>query len=164
MRTPEARTVNFLGAAACAAMLLYAIFYVQRHLGLEPCPLCIFQRVTIAFLGVFFLIAALHGARNPSRYIYAFLIGLASSATVAVASRHVYIQAQPPGSVPACGAPLAAMIQFMPFTDVLKKVLKGGGECAKIDWTFLGLAMPWWVMFCALALGMIGVWANTRRA
>ena len=39
----------------------YAL-YAQHGLGLEPCPLCIFQRVGVIALGVVFLVAALH---NP---------------------------------------------------------------------------------------------------
>jgi disulfide bond formation protein DsbB len=50
-----------------------------------------------------------------------------------------------------------------PLTDVLVKVLTGSGECAKVDWRFLGLAMPAWVLIAAAGLGGFGVWANARR-
>ena len=131
---------------------------------LEPCPLCIFQRITIAALGVVFIVAA-HPQRPQSgaRYVYAALIGVASLATIGVAGRHVYIQSLPPGSVPSCGAPLEVMMRFSPLTQVIKKVLTGGGECSVINWRFLGLSMPWWVLLLALALGVVGVWANLRR-
>src|SRR5688572_2811552 len=106
----ERRAVNFIGAFACAALLGYA-YYAERRLGLDPCPLCIFQRVTFAALGVVFLIATLHNARGWGRYVYAGLIGLASLATLGLAARHVYIQSLPPGSVASCGAPLEVMLQ-----------------------------------------------------
>ena len=44
----------------------------------------------------------------------------------------------------------------MPVTEVVTKVLTGSGECGKVDWTFLGLSMPWWV---AISLGVLGAWA-----
>jgi len=161
-RVPSRRALNFIGAFACAGLLAYA-YYSQHHYAIEPCPLCIFQRVTMAALGVVFLIAALHNARTWCAYVYAALIGLASLATVGLAGRHIYIQSLPPGSVPSCGAPLEVMLQFTPFAEVVRKVLKGGGECADINWTFLGLSMPVWVFICALALGVLGIWANVRR-
>ncbi|MDR2216246.1 MAG: disulfide bond formation protein B, partial [Nevskiaceae bacterium] len=50
-----------------------------------------------------------------------------------------------------------------PLTDVLKKVLTGSGECAKVDWTFLGLSMPGWVLICAVGLGVAGIVINWPR-
>jgi len=156
------RLLNFAGFLACAALMGYAL-YAQHGLGLEPCPLCIFQRVGVISLGVVFLVAALHNPRGWGRYVYGGLIGLAALATAGVSARHLYIQSQPAGSVPSCGAPLDVMIQFTPLFEVVKKVLFGGGECQKIDWTFLGLSMPAWVLICALALGAAGVLVNMRR-
>jgi hypothetical protein len=74
-------------------------------------------------------------------------------AAIGVALRQLYIQSLPPDSVPACGASLDFMLKVFPLTDVLlTKVLTGSGECAKIDWRFLGLAMPAWVLIAALGL------------
>jgi disulfide bond formation protein DsbB len=73
------------------------------------------------------------------------------------------VQSLPPGSVPSCGAPLDVMLQFSPIFDVVKQVLAGGGECQEVNWQFLGLAMPAWVLICALVLGVAGVLANVRR-
>ena len=139
----------------------YAL-YSQHVLGLEPCPLCIFQRVGVISLGVVFLLAALHNPRGWFRYVYVALIGIAALATIGVASRHLYVQAQPPGSVPSCGAPLDILWQYSPALEVVKTVLKGGGECQEVNWQFLGLAMPAWVLICAVLLGAWGVVANAR--
>ena len=156
------RLLNALGAIACFAMLGYAYFaqYVQH---LEPCPLCMFQRVTVLALGIVFLVAAVHGARGWGRYVYAALIAVAALATVGVAARHLYIQSLPPGSVPACGAPLDVLVRMFPITTVIAKVLRGGGECAQVNWTFLGLAMPGWVLIAAAVLGAFGVMTNVMR-
>jgi protein dithiol:quinone oxidoreductase len=156
------RVINAAGTLVCLGLLAYAL-YAQYQLGLEPCPLCIFQRVAVAAMAVAFLLAALHNPRGWGRYVYAALIGVTSLAAVGVASRHVWIQAQPPGTVPACGAPLDAMLEMFPVADVIRKVLTGGGECAEISWEFLGLSMPAWVLISALVLGLIGIAANVRR-
>ncbi len=155
------RLVNFAGFIACVALLGYA-YYSQYELGLEPCPLCIFQRIGIAALGVVFLIAGLHNPRGWGGAVYSVLIGVASLATAGVAVRHLYVQSLPPGTIPACGAPLDVLLQFTPVTEVIRKVLTGSGECSEVNWKFLGLAMPAWVLICALGLGVLGILINSR--
>jgi len=155
------RLANGLGALACAGLMGYALF-AQHVLLLEPCPLCIFQRVAVIATGVAFLLAALH---NPGRFgarIYGGLIGLTTLTGIGVAAKHIWIQAQPEGSVPSCGASLDYLMDIMPVMDVIKKVLFGAGECAKIDWLFLGLSMPWWVAIALTAVGAWGVVANFK--
>jgi disulfide bond formation protein DsbB len=115
-------------------------------------------------MGVLFLLAALH---NPSRIgarVYGALLVVAGLSGIGVAARHIWIQAQPPGSVAACGADLNYLMDIMPLTEVVSKVLTGSGECGAVDWTLLGLSMPWWV---AIALGLLSAWAaliNLREA
>jgi disulfide bond formation protein DsbB len=152
--------INLACALICAGMLGFAIFYAEKYLGLEPCPLCMFQRVCIGALGIVFLIAALHRVRIHGGIVYGGLIFVAAAATAWVAGRHVWIQAQPPGTVPACGAPLDNLMQMFPLLEVIRKVMTGGGECGTIDWTLLGISMPGWVLIAAVAMGLIGVLNN----
>jgi disulfide bond formation protein DsbB len=56
------------------------------------------------------------------------------------------------------------MLRFAPVTEVIRKVLTGSGECGEVNWRFLGLAMPAWVLISALALGSLGAFANLRSA
>ncbi len=157
-----ARRGNLLGFLACVGLLAYA-YYAQAVLHLEPCPLCIFQRIGVFALGVIFLIAAWHDPQAFGRRVYAVLVTLAALAAAAVAARHLYIQSLPPDAVPACGASLDFMLKVFSLSEVLVKVLTGSGECAKITWEFLGLAMPGWVLISALLLGAWGLWTNLRR-
>jgi disulfide bond formation protein DsbB len=158
------RLANLLGVCGCVGLLGYA-YYAEVHLHLEPCPLCILQRLGVFLTAVVFLIAAIHGPRQggAGRRLYCAALALASLLTIAVAARQLYIQSLPPGTVPDCGAPLAIMLKLMPPGEVLSKVLAGSGECAKVDWRLLGLAMPAWVLICAIALGVFGIWANGQR-
>jgi disulfide bond formation protein DsbB len=156
------RLINAAGAFACLALLGYAL-YAQYALHLEPCPLCIFQRITIIALGVAFLLAALHHPRGWGAYVYMALIAATALATIGISGRHWYVQSQPPGSIPACGAPLNTLLEMFPVTEVIRKVLHAGGECAEINWTFLGLSMPVWVLICAAVLGIGGVLGNIPR-
>jgi protein dithiol:quinone oxidoreductase len=156
------RQGNLLGFAVCAGLLGYA-YYAQVVLHLDPCPLCIFQRVGIFALGLVFLAAAAHDPVGGVRRLYACLLGLSALATIGVAARQLYIQSLPPGSVPACGASLDFMLKIFSLSEVLVKVLTGSGECARVTWRFLGLAMPGWVLIAALVLGGYGLLINLRR-
>jgi len=160
--TLSRRTANGTGAAACALLLAYA-YYLQYGTGLEPCPLCVFQRAAVFALGVVLLVAAVHNAGRVGARVYSVLIGIVALAGMGVAARHVYIQSLPPGEVPACGATLDYMLDVFPLMDVIRKVLTASGECGVVDWTFLGLSMPAWVLISLVVLGIWGVVFNWRE-
>ena len=63
------------GAVVCSALLGFGL-YLQHVEGLEPCPLCVFQRVAFIALGLVFVIAALHGPRKTGAVVYAVSGGL----------------------------------------------------------------------------------------
>jgi len=156
------RRLNGLGFAACAGLMAYAL-YAQYGLGLEPCPLCILQRIAVISMGLVFAVAAWHDGGRRSRMAYAALLGVAGAAGLGVAGRHVWLQNLPPERVPACGPGLDFMLESFPLSEVLAMVLSGSGECAEISWSFLGLSMPAWVFVCLSALAAFGIWANVRR-
>lgn len=158
----DRRSLNLFGFLACGGLLAYAL-YTQYALGLEPCPLCIFQRVAVAALGLVFLIAALHYPGPAGARVYAALVLLAAGGGAAVAGRHVWLQNLPPDQVPSCGPGLDFMLDSFPLTEVLEMVLTGSGECATVDWSFLGLSMPAWVLIAVSCLGLYGIAANLRR-
>ena len=164
-RAGSRRRWNGLGFAVCAASMAYAL-YVQHVQGFQPCHLCIFQRVVMIALGLTFLAALLHDPRRGGNRGYAVLLGLLGTVGVAIAARHVWLQAQPPGSVAACGASLDVMFDMLPPSEVITRVFRGGAECQKIDWRFLGLSMPVWLMAVFAGLGAGGAivnWRNRRR-
>lgn len=156
------RQLNFAGFIACAAMMGYAL-YAERILMLMPCPLCVFQRMAVIALGVIFLAAALHNPSGWGRYVYAGLITLATAWGIGVAARHVWLQNLPPDQVPACGAGYDYIMETLPLGDALRAIFTGSGECATIDWQFLGLSMPAWVLISVAVLGLGGLW-NALRA
>ncbi|KRG35680.1 MULTISPECIES: disulfide bond formation protein B [unclassified Psychrobacter] len=121
----------------------FALFYLQRHLGLSPCPLCIFQRVGLIVMGGFALISALF---NPKSKVIRLLLWLGSLVGIgwatAVAARHVWLQHLPADQVPSCGPGLNYWLDTLPILQVFKEVFAGSGECASVDWTLMGLSIP----------------------
>jgi disulfide bond formation protein DsbB len=154
--------MNVAGFAACAALMAYAL-YAEHGLLLEPCPLCVFQRIAVIVLGIVFLLAAVTPAGRAFRVTHAVLIGLVAAIGAGIAGRHVWLQSLPPDEVPACGPGLDYIIDSFPLSEALRLVFTGSGECATADWHFLGLSMPAWVLISVAILGAFGIWNNLRR-
>ena len=157
------RQINFAGVAVCAGMMAFAL-YSQHVDGLDPCPLCIFQRIAVIGLGFVFLAGLIHNARTWGRYVYALLFLVAGGFGVAVAGRHVWIQNLPPDQVPECGPGLEYMLDSFPLAETLKMVFVGSGECAEVVWQFLGLSMPAWVLIWCVILGLGGALNSLRKS
>jgi disulfide bond formation protein DsbB len=152
-RSLDARRA-YLVIALVTFGLLGVGMYMQHVVGLQPCPLCIFQRIAYVAVGVFAVLAALVAPRTAARWV-GVLVLLAALTGAGIAARHVWLQANPEGL--ACGPGLEAMLENFPLTQVLPKVFKGGGDCAEKGWVFLGLSIAGWslVWFTLLSLAAI---------
>ncbi len=150
----------FLGFMSCVFMLATGAFF-QIIMDLQPCPLCISQRIAIFILGIVFLVAAIHNPSENGRKIYAVLGAVAALVGASVSARHVWIQNLPKDEVPECGPGLSYIFENFPLIETVKLMLNGTGECAEVLWTFLGLSIPAWtfVAFIALAImSLLQIW------
>jgi protein dithiol:quinone oxidoreductase len=152
-----------LGFVLCAALIGFAL-YSQFQWRLNPCPLCIFQRIAFAVLGLVFFLGALIAPKGAAgRRVFGVLALIPALAGAGIAGRHVWLTHLPPDQVPSCGPPLEFLMDANPLTEVIRKVLTGSGECAKVDWTFLGLSMPAWSLFWFVLLTLLVLAAAFRR-
>lgn len=140
-----------------SASLLGFGYYLQFVEGLEPCPLCIFQRVAFIAIIAIALIGTLHGPQRVWKYIYSGLMLIAAITGATIAGRQVWLQHLPADQVPECGPGLDFMLEVFPLGETLKMVFTGSGECAKVDWTFLGLSIAEWSLawFIAFAVASL---------
>jgi disulfide bond formation protein DsbB len=154
-----------LGAAVCAALLGFAFYTQFRDVDpLNPCNLCILQRVAFFATGLVCLAGALHGPRSAGgRRVYGVLGFLTAAAGIWVAGRHVWMTHLPADKVPSCGAPLEFMVQASGYMEAIRKVMTGSGECAKVDWTFLGMSMPAWSLTWLIVLALAALYVGFRR-
>ena len=147
----------------CSIIGLTFALYLEHVQGLEPCPLCVFQRVGLIGMGLIALLAFIHNPiSNAMKRGYALLAAVAIGWSVAVAARHVWLQHLPPDKVPSCGPGLNYLVDALPFNAVLKEVLSGSGECAVIDWTFLGQSLPFWSLIYFSLILLICLWQLFR--
>lgn len=132
------RICFLLGFLACVLLLAVGAF-LQFVKELEPCPLCISQRLAILATGLVFLTAGIH---NRGRKVYAVIISLFALGGSGISIRHIWLQHLPPDEVPECSPGLEYVFQNFPLSNTIKLMLSGTGECAKVDWTLLGLSIP----------------------
>jgi disulfide bond formation protein DsbB len=156
------RAQYFAGFLVCVALLAFA-YYVQFALGVEPCPMCIFQRIVFIVMGIFFLAGAIQNPRSTGRRAYALLLLLAAGIGVGIAARHIWVQHQPPDPLVGCAPGWNYMIQNFPLSKTLKMAFTGDADCAQITWTMLGLSMPVWTLVSYVLLGAGALWAGYRR-
>ena len=156
------RTGNLAGFLACAGMLAFG-YYLQFAVGLEPCPLCILQRIMLLATGVAFLLAAVHHpAGRPGAGIYAGAIALCAVTGAAISARHTWIQHLPEDQRPACGPSLDFMLSTFGPVKSLGRILRGSGECGKVDWTLLSFSIPEWTLAVFLVLAAWGIFLALR--
>ena len=147
-----------------SVLLIAYVLYAEHVLGLEPCPLCILQRIAVIALGLSFLLLALRPPqRKQSKFLASLFLVMISSAGVGIAARHVWLQNLPPDKVPGCGPGFDFMMANFPLSEVLEMVFSGSGECAEISWSFAFLSMPAWALIWLIVLGSFGVWSIHQR-
>lgn len=165
MKCPSTRAINGLTCLAGIMAMLFAL-YLEHYEGLQPCPLCVFQRVAMIATGLFFLTAFIHNPQIFGQRTYAFLALIAAGTGAVIAGRHSWLQHLPPDEVPACGPGLNYLLEAFPMVEMFQIVFNGSGECASITWRFLGLTLPevtllTFVGFMAIAVFQI---VTCRRA
>lgn len=135
------RALSFLLFLASVVGMGYAMF-LQHGMGLEPCPMCILQRVGLMTMGAFSLLFALV---NPKKLAAKLILWLGSFLGIAwafgVALRHVWLQ-KFPDPMASCGAGFDFWLETMPMTDIVQLILSGSADCGVIDWEFMGLSIP----------------------
>jgi disulfide bond formation protein DsbB len=156
------RWLNAAGVGIVVALMGYAL-YAEHIQGLEACPLCILQRMAMIVLGLVFTVAALHAPRGLGARAYAVLGVLVALVGMGISGWHVRLQNLPPAEVPACGPGYDYIMSTFGWLEGLSMIFTASGECAEVNWAFLGLSMPAWVFLWFIALGALAVVANWSR-
>ncbi|MDD2863412.1 MAG: disulfide bond formation protein B [Methylococcales bacterium] len=146
-----------LGSLGCVFLLSMGAYF-QFNQGLEPCPLCISQRIAIFLTGLVFMVAVVHNPKEQKGINrYAIFGALTALGGASISTRHVWIQHLPPDQVPECKPALEYMLQNFPLIETVKLMLSGTGDCAKVDWTMLGFSMPAWTLVAFLMLASLSI-------
>ena len=150
-----------LGFLICAALLAFGL-YLQYFEDQEPCPLCMLQRAGFINMMVVFAVAAIHNPARRYAFLYSALLFMMALMGGGIAARQVWLQHLPADKVPACGPGLEYMLKQFPWSDALRKILAGSGECAEAGWRFLGLTIAGWSLVWFVILGALAVYVAVR--
>lgn len=151
------RGVSFLGFLMCCGLIGFAA-YLQTHLGLLPCPLCVVQRILVVLIGLIFLVNALYTqATITGKKFSSGLLGFFGLLGVFVAARHVWLTLQPPEAVATCSPTLEYMFKNLAVTQTLKILFLGSDDCAKDTWHLLGLNIPEWTLLFFSAVTIFAI-------
>ena len=146
------RRVFGLLSAACIGLLSFGM-YLQHVIGLVPCPMCIVQRYALFLIAV---IAGLTGSSGKKGVHLggSILLLITTSFGAFVAARQTWLQWYPP-EVASCGRDFYGMIETFPLQRALPMIFKGGGDCIKVDWTFLGGSIANWSFVCFSGIAVL---------
>lgn len=135
---PGNRIINagiFLVTVATIGIALY----MEHVMLLSPCGLCITQRVFFILCGLVCLASAIHNSTAHGQRIYAFSAASMCLFGSYFAGRQIWLQHLPEDLVPACGPGFAYIRDNFPFIELLDFLLVGDGNCAEVQFRFLGI-------------------------
>ena len=164
MALPSNRTINCLQALISLFLIILAVFYFQDYLGLEPCYLCITQRVFVIAIGVICALAAIHNPSLCGQRIYAALSTIAAIAGGYFSSKQLWLQSLPEDQVPACGVPVDYLFDAFSLSEAVSMLLRGDGNCAEVQWQLIGLSMPAWVLIAFIGFAILGLTQLWRKS
>ncbi len=156
----SARALSFAGFLVSVGLIGIGV-YLQIYENLEPCPLCMLQRICYMTLGFILLAAAVQGPGKVGMRIYAGLGFVAALTGVGLAVRHVALQWYPP-EFNACTADLFFQLRKFPFWSVIERALRATGDCAVVDWTLLHLSIAEWSLVWYVALAVLSIFMFRR--
>lgn len=158
---PGIRTCNLLIFLFCFGLMSVGLI-MQTIMGLEPCPLCMTQRLFICLTGALALLAVLHRPKAGGHKFYAVFTAISALLGGGFSSRQLWLQSLPEDLVPACGPSFSYMFETFPFMDAMKIMLTGDGNCAEVVWTFLGISIPGWTLVAFSCLAATSLWQFLR--
>jgi disulfide bond formation protein DsbB len=157
-----ARPAWFLGLLLCV-IAMATVLYLQFYHGLQPCALCVLQRIAVVLMGVFFLIGLIHNPKSGGRNLYGILLFLSTFLGLYAAGRQVYLQ-HFPEHAGVCGANFNFVWTQIPSSGTLATLFKGTGDCAVIHMHFLTLTLPEWSLIMFVGFLIFNIVMTKKRA
>lgn len=160
---PRIRTLNLYLFAGATGMILVAL-YMQHQMDLNPCYLCIVQRVFVILTGLIALAAFAHNPSRTGQKRYAIATSLSALSGAGFSLRQLWLQSLPEEKVPACGPPAEYLFDALPLTEALSMLFSGDGNCAEVQWTFLSLSIPAWTLLAFTTMALLGIYQLLRKS
>lgn len=160
------KNLSLIGFITCIALLASAYFF-EYQMELEPCPMCIMQRIATLMVAIGCLFSWLFHANTILLKVSSVWTLLSSFFGIYLSNHHRWLQSLPEDQVPACGPSLEYMVDALPINEIITVLLRGNGNCAEVSWSFLSLSMPAWllVFFIGFAIASgYACWQSFKRS
>ncbi len=157
MHLARARCLFFLVFIACAS-IIGSVVYLQRVVGVSPCPLCWLQRGALIAIAALGLIAAVHAPGRIGVRSYSILILLAALAGAAMAWGQVWLQTAMPDQVIPVIAWFERLLEMFSMSGVIDRLLGDAAFCAEVTWSLFGISLPEWSLLAFVALAVIALY------
>ena len=156
-------TVMLVGLMGVGGTLVS--LFSQYVLKMNPCVMCIQQRMSlffIAFLALPCLLMPLH--RRIGQTSAALILSIPTLFGGYIAAKQTWLQTLPISEQPDCGAPWTFRLRDAPLFDLYEPLIRGTGRCGEIHHLF-GISLPVWgvISFSVIACVIWGMWWHTRR-
>jgi disulfide bond formation protein DsbB len=135
---PGNRMIN-IGVFLATVTTIGIALYLEHVMLFSPCGLCITQRVFFILCGLVCLASAIHNSAADGQKIYAFAAAAMCIFGSYFAGRQIWLQHLPEDLVPACGPGFTYIRDNFPFIQLLDFLLVGDGNCAEVQFRFLGI-------------------------
>lgn len=153
MKFLTSRVVN-LGAFVICCLLLVGAYFLEYALHVQPCPLCILQRVWFFLLALTFLFAGLHRPQKIGLFVYGVLVVLFALLGLLTAGRQVWLQTHPMAAPQLCLPGFSYLITTLNFSAAFQSLFSGSGSCEQKGWSLWGFSLADWtfLFFCVFVI------------
>lgn len=144
-----------LSVAVCLAS-----YYFEYVKGLQPCPLCMMQRLCTVLIGLVSLLDVVFSLYRRTKLLW-FIQLLWAVLGIYFSSRQLWLQSLPADQAGVCLPGLDMLVRYFTWHDIMKALLLGSGECGQITVTWLGLSMAAWsfgYFMMVLLLTVVVLW------
>ena len=131
--------------AFSALILEISALYFQYILGLEPCIMCIYQRVAIWGIFLAGVVGTLGHKWVLTRILAYGLWGTGAIWGIIIALEHVEMQTSTMSFLYSCEF-IPNFPSWAPLHEWIPALFEARGTCSDIDWHFMGYSMPQWMI------------------
>lgn len=158
---PKDRLVALAILLVCAGALAGALV-LEHVFDVQPCILCLWQRVPFAVAGLLALVALLPGLPPGVRRGVVVLAGAAFLVNFGLAVYHVGVEQHWWAGTAACTAPAGAAPQTL---EEMRRALENPprlARCDQVAWSLFGISLPGYNVGLSLLLGIATLWAAAK--
>ncbi len=155
------KRINLLGSFLAFTLVGLAVV-IQTQFNLEPCPLCVSQRIVFIVIGFLFLIFSFLKPNRLIKFMYISSLLITNIIGIIFAIRHIMIQNKWIIVPAECGIDLNYMFENFPLTEAFSLLFKGTGDCSEIDWLFLGFTLPQLALIAYIMFGIMTLYIYNK--